>query len=60
MSKHSKLYDRAGLWQTRALQALAKRDHNHSGRLRTKSLQLAAHTKHEEEKIIEKKHRPYN
>ncbi|WP_411347021.1 hypothetical protein [Paenibacillus sp. WLX2291] len=60
MSKHSKLYDRAGLWQTRALQALAKGDHDRAGRLHTKSLQLAAHAKREEEKILKKQHRPYS
>jgi hypothetical protein len=42
VSKAGKLYNRAGLWETRAQQAAAKGDLNRSGGLRTKSLQLGA------------------
>jgi hypothetical protein len=38
----SKLLNRAGLWETRSLQAAAKGDLNRAGNLRTKALQLAA------------------
>lgn len=36
----SKLLSRAGLWETRSLQAAAKGDLNRAGNLRTKALQL--------------------
>ncbi|KQY90960.1 hypothetical protein ASD24_24500 [Paenibacillus sp. Root52] len=36
-----KLLERAGLWETRSLQAAARGDFDRSGRLRTKALQLA-------------------
>lgn len=38
----TKLYDRAGLWETKSQRALLKGDYDRAGRLRTKSLQLLA------------------
>lgn len=40
MSKAGKFYDRAGLWETRSKQAMAKGDDDRAGKLRTKALQL--------------------
>lgn len=38
--KAGKLYNRAGLWQTRSHQAAAKGDYDRAGRLQTKAFQL--------------------
>ncbi|BFH11004.1 hypothetical protein J6TS7_57840 [Paenibacillus dendritiformis] len=48
----SKLYERAGLWETRSKQAALKGDYNRAGRLRTKALQLAAKARRLEEKDV--------
>ncbi|MEK8205789.1 hypothetical protein NST41_09365 [Paenibacillus sp. FSL L8-0696] len=50
VSKAGKLYNRAGLWETRSQQAAAKGDLNKAGRLRTKALQLVADARRIEEK----------
>ena len=50
VSKAGKLRDRAGLWNTRALQAAAKGDYDRAGRLRTKAYQLSEHARRAEEK----------
>jgi hypothetical protein len=41
----SRLYNRAGLWETRSKQAGSKGDYNKAGRLKTKALQLVAKAK---------------
>ncbi|WP_160297238.1 hypothetical protein [Paenibacillus sp. IHBB 10380] len=41
VSKAGKLYNRAGLWETRSKQAVLKGDLDRAGRLKTKALQLA-------------------
>ncbi|WP_157684545.1 hypothetical protein [Cytobacillus praedii] len=50
--KITKLYNRAGLWETRAQQASLKGDYDRAGRLRTKAMQLASEAKMIEEKKI--------
>ncbi|MCK1999953.1 hypothetical protein MZM54_00970 [[Brevibacterium] frigoritolerans] len=40
--KLKKLYERAGLWETRSSQASLKGDYDRAGRLRTKAIQLMA------------------
>jgi hypothetical protein len=49
--KVEKLYDRAGLWETKSKQAALKCDFDRAGRLRTKALQLVAEARRIEEKI---------
>lgn len=49
--KVSKLYDRAGIWETRSKQASLKGDYDRAGRLRTKALQLMAEARRIEEGI---------
>lgn len=48
--KAEKLYDRAGLWETRSKQAALKGDYDRAGILKTKSLQLVAEARRIEEK----------
>ncbi|MGY4759504.1 hypothetical protein ACVNS2_07920 [Paenibacillus caseinilyticus] len=53
MSKNkeiSKLYDRAGEWETKSHQAFARGDYDKAGEYRTKSLQLAARARELESK----------
>lgn len=45
----NKLLDRAGLWETRSKRATLRGDHDMAGRLRNKSLQLAAKARRLEE-----------
>ncbi|MBY3623791.1 hypothetical protein HGO21_30205 [Acinetobacter sp. CUI P1] len=49
-SKARKLYNRAGLWETKSQQAVAKGNFNRAGRLRTKALKLAGDARRAEEK----------
>lgn len=44
-----RLYNRAGLWETRSKQASLKGDYDRSGRLRTKAMQLVARAKRMEQ-----------
>ncbi|MGE6379573.1 hypothetical protein [Peribacillus muralis] len=48
--KVEKLYDRAGLWETRSKQAALKGDYDRAGKFRTKSMQLMAEARRIEEK----------
>lgn len=49
--KVGRLLDRAGLWETRSMQAALKGDYDRVGRLRTKALQLSIEARRIEEKI---------
>lgn len=44
----SKLYDRAGLWETKSKQASARGDFDKAGRYRTKALRLMAQARNKE------------
>lgn len=46
----SRLYDRAGLWESRSKQAEAKGDYDRAGKLRTKAMQLMAQARKMEER----------